>query len=346
MLFNVHVSPAAVLQTAKSQAGFDAPALQAQLMDLLRRHGLLRFTSKAEADQWLNSVKSPQLSPAEQKKWQELILSMYHKGRVVAADPAWAEDPDSAQAPKDLQGLTTGAPIVSVASTATYSRVFPEAETGITEAFPGLEVSVPGSISESKLYRQRADLLETGSFAPGIARDTVWLTLFAPFAAVSSEIVLFDKYLFSKLAERPWDEHVGWILKSLDKHARQGASVKLIGARGLPGQYGSESVPSDPDAAEQMLKDTLPDRFERLGSVEILLAESVKATHMHHDRHVRFSSGAAFEIPSGFDRLAYPSVREGFGFTYRWTPESLRTLEERERTVLKGRGTRKVQLAF
>ena len=346
MLFNVHVSPNAILQTAKSKVGFDAPALQAQLVDLLRRHGLLRFTSKAEADRWLNSVKSPELSPGEQKKWQELVLSMYHKGRVVAADPAWAEDPESAKSPADLEGLRRGAPIISVTSSATYSRIFPDAETGMTEAFPGLEVGVAGSISESKLYRQRSDLLEKGSFPEGVSRDTVWLNLFAPFAAVSSEVVIFDKYLFSRLTERPWDEHVGWMLKNLERHAKQGASVKLIGSRGLPGQYGNESIPSNADAAEEVLRNSLPNHFDRLGSVELLLAESVKASHMHHDRHIRFSAGAGFEIPSGFDRLSYQNVREGFGFTYRWAPDSLRTLEERERDVLRGSGTRKVQLSF
>ncbi len=346
MLFNVHVSPAAILQTSKSQAGFDAPALQAGLTDLLRRHGLLRFASKAEADQWLSSVKSPELSPGEQKKWQELILSMYHKGRVVAADPAWAEDPESAVTPSDLEGLKKGAPIVSITSSAAYSRVFPNAETGLSEPFPGLEVGVPGSVSESKLYQQRAGLLEKGSFPEGVSRDAVWLNLFAPFAAVSTEIVIFDKYLFSRLAERPWDEHVGWMLKSLDAHAKQGASVRLVGARGLPGQYGNESISSNADTAEDMLRASLPDHFNRLGSVELLLAESVKAAHMHHDRHIRFSAGAAFEIPSGFDRLCHQNVREGFGFTYRWTPDSLRTLEERERAVLKASGTRRVQLSF
>ena len=343
MLLNVHVAPAVVVETSQAAAHFRAPALRRELVELLVRHGILRFTSGEEAGAWIDSLSRPDLTPAEKKQWQQLLLALKKQGRLSAADPKLMENPDKADALSDLQGLRKGAPMLSILGTETYQRVFPTAQRGHSEAFPGVEVAVPGSISESALYRALLNLVETGSFPKGTPRTEVWNKLLGPLSSVSKEITVFDKYLFSRLFETA-DEHVTWLLNQFDRVVPTGSIVKLYAARGTLGSYGSEQVPADAKSAETRLREFLPKEFERIGNVEIVLAESGRARHMHHDRHIRFGSSGAVELPSGFDRLEPARLREQFGFTYRSSPEALSGLLSREQEVRGGRGTHVVRI--
>lgn len=343
MLLNVHISPSVITETSQSAAQFAAPALQRELVELLLRHGVLRFTSGAEAGLWIDSLSKPELSPAEKKQWQQLLLTLKQQGRLSAADPALVEDPEGAGSIGDLQGFRQAAPLLSILGTETYRKLFPAAVAGRSEAFPGVEIAVAGSVSESKQYRALMNLVEVGSFPSGTQRVEVWNRLLGPLSSVSKEITIFDKYLFSRLFETA-DEQVTWLLAQMDRVVPVGTVVKLYAARGTPGAYGSEQVPSDHREAEARLREYLPKAFERIGSVEIFLAESGRARHMHHDRHIRFGSGGAVELPAGFDRLEPARLREDFGFTYRSSAAAVSGLAAREQAVRGGRGTHVVKI--
>lgn len=341
MLLNVHIAPSVVGETSQSTAQFAAPALRRELVELLLRHGVLRFTSGREAGLWIDSLSSPELTPAEKKQWQQLLLTLKQQGRISAADPALVDDPEGAAVVSDLQGFQQAAPLLSVLGTNTYRTVFPTAVAGRSEAFPGVEIAVPGSVSESQQYRALLSLVEAGSFPQGTLRVEVWNRLLGPLSSVSKEIAIFDKYLFSRLFDTA-DEQVTWLLTQLDRVVPEGAVVKLYAARGTQGAYGSEQVPSDHLEAAARLREYLPKSFQRIGALEILLAESPRARHMHHDRHIRFGSGAAVELPSGFDRLDSPRLREDFGFTYRFAAAAVSGLAAREQAVRGARGTHAV----
>lgn len=343
MLLNVHVAPAVIVETSQSKAHFAAPALRRELVELLMRHGVLRFASQAEAGLWIDSLSLPTLSPAEKKQWQQLLLALKKHGRLSAADPALIEDADAAATLSDLQGLKQAAPVLSVLETGTYQRVFPTARTGSSQAFPGVEVAVAGSLSQSNQYRALLDLAESGLFREGTPRQEVWNRLLGPLSSVSKEVILFDKYLFSRLFDVA-DEQITWILKQLDQTVPVGANVKLYAARGTAGAYGAEQVPADHREAERLLREYLPNKFDRIGSIEVVLAESGRARHMHHDRHMRFGSGSAVELPSGFDRLEPARLRDDFGFTYRSSPAALAGLATREQQVRRAQGTHVVQI--
>lgn len=343
MLLNVHIAPSVLVETSQSAAQFAAPALRRELVELLVRHGILRFTSGEEAGAWIDSLSLPTLSPTEKKQWQQLLLTMKQQGRLSAADPALVENPEGASVIGDLQGFKQAAPLLSVLGTDTYLKVFPNAEAGRSDAFPGVEVTVAGSVSESHQYRALLNLVEVGAFSQGTARTDVWDKLLRPLSYVSKEIAVFDKYLFSRLFETA-DEHVTWLLKQLDQVVPAGANVKLYAARGTPGSYGSEQVPADSREAEARLREYLPKTFQKIGALEVILAESGRARHMHHDRHIRFGSIGAVEFPSGLDRLEPARLREDFGFTYRFSPAAVKGLMSREQEVRGGRSTHVVRI--
>ena len=343
MLLNVHITPRALVETTQSEAQFNAPALRRDLVELLLRHGVMRFTSSDEAGRWIDSLGLPDLTPAEKKEWQQLLLSLKKQGRLSASTPPLITDAEAASTLAEVEGLTKGAPMLSVLGEATYRRLFPDATSGHAVPYPGLEITVPGSVADSKLYQRLRDLVDTGRLPEGTPRTEVWNSLFGPLASVSKEITIFDKYLLSRLFETG-DEHVTWMLKNLNEVAPEGAGVVLIAARGTEGQYGAERIPSDAREAERLLREYLPDTWGRLGSVQVVFAESTRARHMHHDRHIRFSAGAAIEVPAGFDRLDQPRLRDSFGFTYRWSPAALAELESREQEVKRARGTHIVRL--
>lgn len=338
MLLNVHVTPGVLAETSRSEARFAAPALRKEIQDLLLRHGVLRFASKEEATRWLDSLKLDELSPQETKEWQVLLLALNKQGRMVAESPALVENPEIAATADELEPLKALAPVLSIVGTETYQRVFPNAEVGVSKLAANAEVTVPGSISQSSLYENLTHLVESGRYPAGTGRTRVWESLFAPLASVSKEIVIFDKYLFGQL-DVTSDEHVNWLLAQLDATAPAGASVKLIGARGVPDSYGNERVPGNAADAEWLLREYLPGKFTNLRSVEAILAPSVRARDMHHDRHIRFSAGAAVELPAGFDRLGTPQLRDTFSFTYRHLAGSLTELAGREESARKRSGT-------
>lgn len=327
MLLNVHLTPQVLAETSRAVAKFQAPALRREVMELLVRHGVLRFTSADEARAVVDQLK--QLPPAEAKEWQSVFLSLNRQGRMRAEKPALLDDLSQLSA-QDLRALKELAPVLSLLGEETYMGFFPQADQGLTELLTRVEVAVPGSVGESENYSRVRELLEGGMFPAGTSREDVWVQLLAPLAAVSKEVVLFDRYLFG----RP--QHLTWLLSRLDQVVPKGASVKLFGARGVPGDYGDELVPYREDEAERAVKDLLGDNYKRIGMVEAVLAPSNRTRDMHHDRHLRFSAGAVIELPAGFDRLGRAALSDDFGFTHRTNPAPY---IQREDGVLHAPGT-------
>ncbi len=336
MLLNVHLTPRVISETSHSQAQYAAPALRREIRDLLLRHGVLRFSSGEEAKQVLDALKDPNLTQQEATEWKQMVMTLHGAGRLQAENPALADKLEDADSLADLDPLKSLQPLLSVLPPATYARLFPEAQSGLSRLAAQFEAGVPGSLTESAQYAKVQRLVELGRFPKGANRDRVWQELLEPFARVSNHVYIFDKYLFAALADTS-DEQMNWLLPGLDKAMPSGSAVTLIAARGIPGDRGEEKVSSFPREAEYMLRDYLPDKYPNLSSVQVLLAPSVRQRDMHHDRHIRFSAGAAFELPSGFGPLGYRQLRDNFGFTHRYSPATLKELQEREEAVRRNR---------
>ena len=332
MLLNVHLTAGVVAETSKSEAKYAAPALRREIRDLLLRHGILRFTSGEEAKRLLDALQDPNLTQQEATEWKQIVMTLHGAGRLQAENPALTDELENADSPADLDPLKPLQPLLSVLPPETYSRIFPQAQSGLSRVATQFEAGVPGSLTESIQYAGVQKLAELGSYPKTTKRDQIWRELLEPFVRVSNHVYIFDKYLFSALAETS-DEHVNWLLTQLDRDMSPGSAVTLIGARAIPDDRGGYKISSYASEAEDMLRDYLPYKFANLTSVQVLLAPSVRQRDMHHDRHIRFSAGAAFEFPSGFDRLGYPNLRDNFGFTYRYSPATLKELQERENAV-------------
>lgn len=358
MLLNVNVTAEALAETSRAEAKFNAPALQRQIQELLYRHGILHFPSKADALEVLDYLKSEELTAAEATHWKKLLAALQKQGRLTAADPAVLEKTSATESASDLEPLEHLAPLVSLVGTPLYERLFPAAISGTTRTSAGVEVATPGSVSEVRDYQRLRLLAETGNYPAGTTRERVWEELLAPLAKVSREVVIFDTYLFVQLsywaeaadrraggAALPEDEHLRWLLTRLDAEALPGTTVKLIGARGIPGDFRGDRVPGSAAALRHLVEENLPNSFSRLGPVEAWFAPSTRARDIHHDRHIRFSAGAGVEVAAGFDRFAYPKLRENTGFTYRYQTASLDELHRREDAVQNNRDSYLFELA-
>lgn len=331
MFINVHMTPSVVAETSRKAARFNAPALQSGIHRLLHRHGVLNFLSDGEAVAVLDSLKTSDLKPEEVKAWQELLVYLQKSGRLASARPPVIEDL-AAATKSDLTALGKLSPLVSILGTELYDQVFPDAAAGVTSVGKKVEAVAPGSLAESQQVKALQDLADTGSYPKGANREVVWRELLAPVARVSKQIVIFDRYLLADLDQQGGPaRHVEWLLDKIDQTVRPGTVVKLIGARGIDGQWGQERVPSDAKEAMWYVEDNLPVPTSNLKRVEVWLAPS--ARYMHHDRHIRFSAGTALELLAGFDRLANTSLREDMGFAYWHSPMKIRELLSRERAV-------------
>lgn len=342
MFINVHLTPDVVEETSRSRAKFQASALQAEVHGLLLKHGVLNFLSRDEAVAVLDSLSPDVLEPKELKAWQELLVFLKSKNRLAAAQPPVLEGGiEKAESPEALQPLGVLSPLVSVLGEDTYQRLFPFDDRGASKVGT-IELVVTGAVSQSEQVSELQKLREEGTVPKGTSRDDVFETLFAPLARVSEEISIFDRYLYTDVGLTGGDlEHLAWLLEKLDGVARPGATVKLYGARGIDGNYG-ERVPRDGKEARWMLEDGLLTDFKRVGKVQAFLAQLPR--DMHHDRHIRFSSGAGVELPSGFDRLGVARLRENMGFTFRHAQANLSELASREADVAMQRGTVRADL--
>lgn len=335
MFINVHMSSDVVRETSRLEARFQAPALQSEVHRLLVRHGILNFLSREEAVAVLDALSPEVLEPKELKAWQELLVYLKSKNRLAAAQPALIEGAIEDVEVGELSALDALAPLVSIVGADLYERLFPTEQRGVSKV-GSVEMVATGAVSESEQVKDLRQLRDEGTFPKGTSRDKVFEKLFAPLARVAEEVSIFDRYLYADVGlNSSYAEHLSWILGRLDEVVRPGATVKLYGARGIEGRL-EERVPRDGQEAKWMLQDGLATRFNRIGNLRAHLAPSLR--DMHHDRHIRFSSGSAVELPSGFDRLGTPALKENMGFTFRHAQANLNELAGREAQVARQQG--------
>lgn len=345
MLLNVAISPSVITEISNSNLGSYAALVQEQLSSILDRHGVLFQTSVHERQRLLGLLASSQLQPDEQKRWRELLVRLHKSGRLTTAAPSviesWSDLTDGQQA----SGLEQLAPIISLVSGTDFTRLFPE-DSIIHTVNETVEVTTAASLSASSQYTQLESLREDGVFHAGTHREDVWEVLFRPLVRVSRSIIIFDRFLYARIWERddPYrgaPEHLIWLLENINDTIPVGGEITLIGESGKYPKRSSD-LPDDPLRILNYIRDTIQNQFDRLGSVEINVHSGREK--MHHDRHIRFSTGHALEVPPGFDRFAKPRLSESVSFSYRHTRNSIKELMDREISVRKAPLTRKTKV--
>lgn len=341
MLVNVAISPNVILEISDSKLGKYAAMIQEQLSSILDKHGVLVQPSTQERQRLLELLKGDQLRPAEQKRWQLLLSQLNKSGRFTTATPSvienWSDLTDGQQA-SSLQQL---APILSLVSEPDFSRLFPE-DTNVHMINETVEITTAASLSKSRQFERLESLREDGTFPAGTHREDVWDTLFKPLTQVSKQITIFDRYLYNRLWERAdprgdTPEHLIWLLQHINEDIPSNGEVILIGEAGKHPKRSSD-LPADPQRILDYLSESIRNQFDRIGAVELNVYSGREK--MHHDRHIRFSTGHAFELPSGFDRFATLKLGDSVSFSYRYSSNSINELVRRESAARKAPLTR------
>lgn len=341
MLLNVAISPSVVTEISKSELGAYAAMVQEQLGSTLDRHGVLFQLSAHERQRLLELLKGDKLMPDEQKRWIELLVRLNKSGRFTTAAPSVIESWSDLTDDHKVSGLEQFAPILSLISGTDFKRLFPD-DPSIHTVNDTVEITTAASLSMSRQYAKLESLREDGAFRAGTCREDVWAALLKPLVQVSRHITIFDRFFYARIWERddPFrgsPEHLIWLLERINDTIPAGGEVVLIGEAGKHPKR-ALALPNNPQQILDYVGDAIREQFDRIGSIELNVYSG--QAKMHHDRHIRFSTGHAIEIPPGFDRFAKPELYESVSFTYRHSNNSIQELIARESAARKAPGTR------
>lgn len=182
---------------------------------------------------------------------------------------------------------------------------------GFTRLHDSLEVALPDAIDQCSTVVRLKKLREAGVIKAQTNREAI-REFCAPLAEASTEVNVFDRYLFSGLKKwrRRWGQweqqdpsapYLLWLLNSLDKHLPSSAVINLFG---LTGEAVDRSKP--PGVRTQYTIGDIGaclkglERWNRPEKLNVFLVD-----RLDHDRHLRFSCGHAIKADAGFDRLKF-----------------------------------------
>ncbi|MFC7497070.1 MULTISPECIES: hypothetical protein [unclassified Nocardioides] len=303
-----------------------ATALHGALIESLRSHGRLVFTSPEEALEFVRAVKETGgIPPTSRAKWTALLGQFRQSGRVVFADPPSETSLATVDAIDLLRaGWGRHAEIAVVAEAASTALGVP-GDTGVLSD-PGCtpDVAVAAAAPTAPALARIQQLHDHPVAAHGSDREEFWSTVLEPMATGAMTATILDGYLFAN--EARGGDHVVWMLEHLDSVMAGGATVRLLAnsrhSRGL-----------DPQKVAEAVRDRwAPLKVGRLSRVEVLLGTPSQGRRFPHDRHVRFSTGSAVKVPAGFDRLSEQRIWDtsGMWWTYFWQSSALDDLRDDE----------------
>lgn len=338
MFINVAIAPEAVEAISNTRKGLASGLLRKHLFELINKYGAITQPSNDSAKALVDALCSPQLTQSEQVEWREFLVYLRTRHRFSAAKPDvhdfWDRVPDVAS----YQSMSDTSSVLNVITEESYMSMFSD-DAGLHRLSEEIEIATPATASLSASAQKLGSLVEEGMFAKGTSREQVWRLLLSPLAESSRQIVIFDPYLYYNLWKessepRPRKEHMEWLLERIDGLRPGSRTVTLIGAAG----DGVKNNPSkQPEQVLRLLEDHFAGAFPNISEVRAYVVPTRR--QMHHDRHVWFNSGQAVELPSGFDRLSFPELRDGMSFTFRYVPQSLQVLERRASDAQESRGT-------
>lgn len=180
-------------------------------------------------------------------------------------------------------------------------------EYGFTRVDATLELTVPASIDQCSTAMDLEALRNEVTKPAGASREKTWSQIFRPLVGVSTEVNIFDRYMFSGLLElnvsgrrkKRGIDHLIWILNRLDEELPKTAEVNLFALVGEPVARDNR----DPTAKAYEVGDIAAalgrlEAWNRPGALHLYLA-----TFLDHERHMRFNN-AAVKLTAGLDRFA------------------------------------------
>ncbi|WP_157514964.1 hypothetical protein [Nocardioides sp. J54] len=305
--------------------------LQSQrLAATVRDYGLLSLLGEHDAAE-LKTVLEQQAVSLGYDFWRPLLRSLADGGQgILTATPASEQSTHDLCQQGDLNRLRAMADLVVV--------------DGRGDRIPGLSPTQVASLYETSGYvdggggagpelalATAADQCSSVQGVKRLRRETVipkdtsesvlWSTYFSSLGRVSTEVNIFDRYLFSGLIRtdrrrRTDVRYLQWFLNSLDRDLPSRSTVNLFA---WTGQKVADTH-RDPTARPYSVDDIANairglDRWDRPGRLHLYLWDG-----LHHDRHLRFSSGHAIMPQQGLDQLQFRQGQLTKNFSYSFVP--------------------------
>ncbi|KAB1925786.1 hypothetical protein F8280_10935 [Micromonospora noduli] len=310
-------------------------------MDRLQAHGRLVFADDMDARNLLRAVTSgPGLPPQARVWWGEVLATFAKNNRVSVRQPSTTPLVQVATLAELYRHWNDSVDVAVIATAASAALGVPAATGFLASPGHGPDVVTAHSAPTSPAIERLKDLADKGTLTHTSRRETFRQDVLTPLAAGAQTATIVDRYYFNRVW-RPDDDknapgHVEWLLGALDAVMAPGAKVHIIAE--------SQRNVSATDTAAAVHTAWNPPNTGRLGEAVLSLIARTAPARVPHDRHIRFSTGAAVLMPSGFDRLEKPTVADpnGMNWHYCWGPTKLadlRAAEQRTIALPHGRAT-------
>lgn len=303
--------------------------LQSQrLAETIRDYGLLSLLGAHDAAD-LKTVLGELAASLGYDFWRPLLRSLTDGGQgILTATPASEQsthdlcqqgDLDRLRAIADLVVIDGhGAPIPGLSPTQVASLY---ESSGYVDGGGGPELALATAADQCSSVQSVKRLRRETVIPKGTSDSVLWSTYFSSLARVSTEVNIFDRYLFSGLVRtgsRPLTDvqYLQWFLNSLDRDLPSRATVNLFA------WTGQKVAKTHRDKSAQPY--TVDDIAGAIGGLErwnwpdrlhLYLWDG-----LHHDRHVRFSSGHAIMPQQGLDQFKFREGQLAKNFSYSFVP--------------------------
>lgn len=306
-----------------------ATSIQTRLAETLADIGVLELRGSADAVELFAAIG--QLSEGMRTLWQKTLAGLDQGNRIRHGGHLDAMR-DVCRAQHLLPELQQTIDLI-VLSEGSAEKQGLTNDAGSLQRPGEPELSVADSIDHCDTVKTVRNLRHRGNFPAGTSRDEIWDLIFAPLAEISHEVTLLDRYFLTNASA----DHAKWLLRALDRTLMPASNLRLLGEW-------------DAKWSRDQAFDVARERAGRLvgsgriANVEIVLAASwdrgpsarraMTTTYGPHNRHLRFSCGAAITSTEGFDRLR-PKIQGVDGFTWNvvTAPDRLGDLGKSEAAV-------------
>lgn len=314
MIVRTLIEPDAIREAVANSPDGGKEALT-RLATELRRHGAIDLIHEEDLKAALQPLQ-PSLKPAVAKLWEQLLIDLRRSGRIIDAGTRTQDSgTPGLRSPDRLAGID-----LAIRNTGSV----PEGGRGRAG---GVHLSTVEEVDRSPIIKELRRLKYAENYEAGTKSERVWNERFAACARISKRVTLVDKYVFGGTSGLN-RELVSWVLTRLEQERLEqdpmlGLELELIGV--LP-----------PETQPEQIRAMIADRdFGELQSNSIKIwvapwAWSVKVFDRRerkmvtqrrsgpHNRHIRFSCGAAFTMEEGFDRLWYRDRNRGISKPKVW----------------------------
>lgn len=258
--------------------------------------------------------------------WRPLIRAIDSSGPgVFRAHPPHDRSVHDYTLAGDLEQLQTVVDLIALGASDRAPGLTPAVATALYDEHGhasfanGPEVALSSAVDQSETVHHLKALHRETVIPAGSLRDAVWDTYFRPLARVSTEVNIFDRFLFSGLVKRRGfngsDSLLRWLLRSLDRDLPPGATVNLFARSGDRVARENHDQSAKPYSVADISAAVKRCGWQRNGRLHLYIDDA-----LHHDRHVRFSCGHAIMPQGGFDQLRFRDGALLKPFSYAYVP--------------------------